>query len=95
VRAGLAPVEAVTALGAVTATRLQRRLQPAKVGEGCKTGRGRLMSEGTIGAWRVIGLRGIVLGLILMLPACTDFKDVLCRPQGHCVDAPDQSQPHF
>jgi hypothetical protein len=33
VRAGLALVEAVTALGAVAVTRLQRHLQPAKVGE--------------------------------------------------------------
>jgi len=35
-------------------------------------------------------LYGIVAGLLLALPACTDFKkDFLCRPAGHCVDAPD------
>jgi len=39
---------------------------------------------------RKIVLCGIVLGLILVLPACTDFKkDFLCRPAGHCVDARD------
>ena len=36
-------------------------------------------------------LYGTVLGLVLALTACgTDFKkDFLCRPAGHCVDAPD------
>jgi len=39
---------------------------------------------------RKILLCGIVLGLVLALPACTDFKkDFLCRPEGHCVDARD------
>jgi hypothetical protein len=37
---------------------------------------------------RKIVLCGIVLGLALPLPACTDFKkDFLCRPDGHCVNA--------
>jgi len=32
----------------------------------------------------------IAMGLVLALPACTDFKkDFLCRPAGHCVNAPD------
>jgi hypothetical protein len=39
---------------------------------------------------RAIGGYGIVAVLVLILPACTDFKkDFLCRPEGHCVDAPD------
>jgi hypothetical protein len=38
--------------------------------------------------YRKILLYGIVLGLVLALAACTDFKkDFLCRPDGHCVDA--------
>jgi len=28
-------------------------------------------------------------GLTLMLPACTDLADVLCRPAGQCPNAPD------
>jgi len=40
--------------------------------------------------WRITVLYGIVLGLVLTLPACTDFKkDFLCRPEGICVNAPD------
>ena len=39
---------------------------------------------------RKIVFYGIVAGLVLALPACTDFKkDFLCRPAGHCVDAAD------
>jgi hypothetical protein len=52
---------------------------------------GSVRSEGTIGVWRIIG---IVVGLVLTLPACTDLKDFLCHPQGHCVDAHDQL-PHY
>ena len=40
--------------------------------------------------WRIAALFGIVLGLVLMLPACANFdfkKDFLCRPDGHCVNA--------
>jgi len=38
--------------------------------------------------WRKIVLYGIVVGLVLMLTACADFKkDFLCRPDGHCVNA--------
>ena len=40
--------------------------------------------------WRITALFGIVLGLVLMLPACANFdfkKDFLCRPDGHCVNA--------
>jgi hypothetical protein len=40
--------------------------------------------------WRITVRYGIVAGLVLALPACTDFKkDFLCRPAGHCVDAAD------
>jgi hypothetical protein len=39
---------------------------------------------------RKIAPYGIVLGLALALPACTDFKkDFLYRPAGHCLDAAD------
>jgi hypothetical protein len=38
--------------------------------------------------YRKILLYGNVLGLVLALAACTDFKkDFLCRPDGHCVNA--------
>ena len=48
------------------------------------------MSERTKWVSRITVLYGIVVGLALALPACTDFKkDFLCRPTGHCVDAPD------
>jgi hypothetical protein len=37
-------------------------------------------------------LYGIVVGLVLALPACADFKkDFLCRPAGQCVNARDGS----
>ena len=37
-----------------------------------------------------IGAYVIAALLVLIPPACTDFKkDFLCRPDGHCVDAPD------
>jgi len=50
----------------------------------------RLMSGTMKPKCRKIVLCGIVLGLVLALPACTDFKkDFLCRPAGHCVDARD------
>ena len=40
--------------------------------------------------WCITVLYGIVMGLVLTLPACTDFKkDFLCRPEGHCVNAAD------
>jgi hypothetical protein len=48
-----------------------------------------LGSEETKGVARIIGQCGIVVGLTLTLPSCTNMKDFLCRPQGHCVDAPD------
>jgi hypothetical protein len=38
---------------------------------------------------RLIGLCLIVFGLTPSLPACTDLADVLCRPAGHCPNAPD------
>jgi hypothetical protein len=42
--------------------------------------------------WLITVLYGIVMGLVLALVACTDFKkDFLCRPAGHCVNAPDGS----
>src|ERR1700730_18388630 len=45
-----------------------------------------LMSEGMKSAWCITVLYGIVVGLVLALPACTDFKkDFPCRPTGHCV----------
>jgi hypothetical protein len=35
-------------------------------------------------------LYGIAIALVLTLTACGDFKkDFLCRPDGHCVNAPD------
>jgi hypothetical protein len=38
--------------------------------------------------YRAISVFGIVALLVLMLPACADFKkDFLCRPDGHCVNA--------
>ena len=38
--------------------------------------------------YRVIRAFGIVALLVLMLPACADFKkDFLCRPDGHCINA--------
>ena len=41
-------------------------------------------------AWCITVLYGLVVGLVLALTACTDFKkDFLCRPAGHCVDAAD------
>jgi hypothetical protein len=48
------------------------------------------MSERMKSVWCITVLYGIVAGLVLALPACTDLKkDFLCRPAGHCVDAPD------
>jgi len=42
--------------------------------------------------WRKIVLQAIVVGLILTLSACADvMKDFLCRPDGHCVNAPDRN----
>jgi hypothetical protein len=50
------------------------------------------MSQRMRSVWRITMLYGIVVGLVLALSACTDFKkDFLCRPAGHCVDAPDGS----
>ena len=35
-------------------------------------------------------LYGIAVALVLTLTTCEDFKkDFLCRPEGHCVNAPD------
>jgi hypothetical protein len=49
---------------------------------------GKRMSEKMKPLWRVTALYGIVPGLVLMLPACADFKkDFLCRPNGICVNA--------
>ena len=46
------------------------------------------MSERMKSVWCITVLYGIVVGLVLALPACTDFKkDFLCRPAGQCVDA--------
>jgi hypothetical protein len=48
------------------------------------------MSERMKSVWWITVFYGIVVGLVLALPACTDFKkDFLCRPAGHCVNAPD------
>jgi hypothetical protein len=48
------------------------------------------MSGTTKTKCRRILLYGTLLGLVLALPACADFKkDFLCRPEGHCVDARD------
>jgi len=42
----------------------------------------------TKAVWRITVLCGFVPGLVLALPAGTDFKkDFLCRPDGHCVNA--------
>jgi hypothetical protein len=42
--------------------------------------------------WREIVLYGLVVGLVLTLSACGDvMKDFLCRPDGHCVNAPDRN----
>ena len=50
------------------------------------------MLERMKSVWRITVLYGIVVGLLLALPACADFKkDFLCRPSGHCVNAPDGS----
>ena len=54
----------------------------------CSPARGRLMSGRMKPVWRITALYGIVPGLVLMLPACADFKkDFLCRPNGICVNA--------
>jgi hypothetical protein len=46
------------------------------------------MSRRTKPLWRATALYGIVPGLVLILPACADFKkDFLCRPNGICVNA--------
>jgi hypothetical protein len=35
-------------------------------------------------------LSAIAVALVLTLTTCEDFKkDFLCRPEGHCVNAPD------
>ena len=48
------------------------------------------MSERMKSGWCITVLYGIVVVLALALPACTDIKkDFLCRPEGHCVNAPD------
>src|SRR5262245_54554195 len=48
------------------------------------------MSERVKSGWCITVLYGIVVGLVLALPACTDFKkDFLCRTAGHCVNAAD------
>jgi hypothetical protein len=31
----------------------------------------------------------IAAGLAVPVSACTGLQDVLCRPAGHCPDAPD------
>jgi hypothetical protein len=37
--------------------------------------------------WRFIVFYGIVAGLVLALPACTDVAEkYLCRPAYHCPD---------
>ena len=52
--------------------------------------RGEPMPERMKPVWRKILLYPIFVGLALTLSACTDFKkDFLCRPEGHCVNAPD------
>ena len=57
---------------------------------GARPRRGRLISGRMKSVWCITVLYGIVMGLVLTLPACTDFKkDFLCRPEGHCVDAAD------
>jgi len=48
------------------------------------------MSKRMKPVWCKITLYGIVVGLALALSGCGDFKkDFLCRPEGHCVNAPD------
>jgi len=48
------------------------------------------MSKRMKPVWYKIALYGIVVGLALALSGCGDFKkDFLCRPDGHCVNAPD------
>jgi hypothetical protein len=53
---------------------------------------GRRLSAADYGA-RYLGnavLSAIAVALVLMLTTCEDFKkDFLCRPEGHCVNAPD------
>ena len=50
------------------------------------------MLERMKSVWRITVRCAIAVGLVLALPACTDFKkDFLCRPDGHCVNAPDHS----
>jgi hypothetical protein len=45
------------------------------------------MSERMKAVWRFIVLYGIVAGLVLALPACTDVAEkYLCRPAYHCPD---------
>jgi hypothetical protein len=40
--------------------------------------------------WRKIVLYPIFVGLALTFLACTDLeKNFLCRPDGHCIRAPD------
>jgi len=51
---------------------------------------GKLMSRRRKPVWRKIWLCQIVVGLVVALLACTDFKkDFLCRPNGICVNASD------
>ena len=52
---------------------------------------GKLMSATMKPVWcKILLYRIVAVGLVLALPACTDIKkDFLCRPEGHCVDAPD------
>jgi hypothetical protein len=48
------------------------------------------MLERMKSVWCITVLCAIAMGLVLALPVCTDFKkDFLCRPAGHCVNAPD------
>ena len=52
--------------------------------------RGEPMLEHMRLVWCKILLYPIFVGLALTLPACTDLKkNFLCRPEGHCVNAPD------
>ena len=63
---------------------------PVRARAVCSPRKGKLMSGRMKPVWRITVLYGIVLGLVLTLPACTDFKkDFLCRPEGICVNAPD------
>jgi hypothetical protein len=53
-------------------------------------GKGKLISKRIKPVWRKTLLWQIVVGLVLALLACTDLKkNFLCRPDGHCVNAPD------